>query len=115
MFFSALTGILPIGAESGADAEAWQDEAVEDEPPRDDDDQKQTFVHNFPLLCALPLRSMDAGSGKCGDKNGKTGPCPLPHAVTDSLVPKPGLEPGRVLPTTPQRKIEGLQGLYRAP
>ena len=104
MFFSALTGILPIGAESGADAEARQDEAVQDEPPRDDDDQKQTFVHGFPLYCVPRLGiGGDASSGESGDKNGEPGTCPLPHAVTDILVPKPGLEPGRVLPTTPSR------------
>lgn len=42
------TGILPVGAKSGAEAEAGQDKAVEDEPPGDNDDQKQTFVHDFP-------------------------------------------------------------------
>ncbi len=51
------TGILPVGAKSGADAEAGQDKAVEDEPPGDNDDQKQTFVHDFPFS---PLPSFRA-------------------------------------------------------
>jgi len=39
------TGILPVGTESGADAEAGQDKAVQDEPPRHDQNQNKPFVH----------------------------------------------------------------------
>lgn len=52
--FLVLTGILPVGTQSGADSEARQDEAVHDEPPRNDQYEKQPFIHySFPLFFRL--------------------------------------------------------------
>jgi hypothetical protein len=44
-FLFVRTGILPVGAESGADSKAGQDKAVQDEPPRHDQNQNNPFVH----------------------------------------------------------------------
>ena len=66
--------------------------------------QKQTFVHDFPLFCAPRLRiGWDAGSGESGDKEWGIRTTARFPIVNINLVPKPGLEPGRILSTTPSR------------
>jgi len=53
LFAFIRTGILPVGAESGPDAEARQNEPVKDKPPRDDDNDKKYFAHGIPLFFVL--------------------------------------------------------------
>jgi hypothetical protein len=67
--FFAGAGILPVRAHSSADAEAGQDETVQDKPPRHNDKQKQAFIHKFSLL----LHFSRSRIGVAGDLNSQQG------------------------------------------
>ena len=99
------TGILPVGAESGADAEARQDEAVEDEPPPDDEEQQQAFVHGFPLLVRSSPRREGSPSDTGGDKNGEAGHDPLPPGAIDIWCRSRDLNPDGLCPLPPQDSV----------